>query len=36
LFRRAIDASMEVKAFMIHEEWADIGRESDLIKIQNK
>ena len=36
LFRRAIDASMEVKAFMIHEEWADIGQESDLIKIQNK
>ena len=36
LFRRAIDISMKVKAFMIHEDWADIGRESDLIKIQNR
>jgi NDP-sugar pyrophosphorylase family protein len=34
LFRRAIDASMKVKAFMIHEDWADIGQESDLVKIQ--
>ena len=36
LFQRAIDASMKIKAFMIHEDWADIGRESDLIKIQNR
>jgi len=34
LFRRAIDVSMKVKAFMIHEDWADIGQESDLVKIQ--
>jgi dTDP-glucose pyrophosphorylase len=30
LFSRAIDKSLKIGAFLVHEDWADIGSESDL------